>query len=39
MNDWEVYAIKYADRNARTRSDSFIFDDNHKAPAVPRNST
>lgn len=32
MNDWEVYAIKYADRNARTRADSFIFDDNHDAP-------
>ena len=29
---WEVYAIKYADRNARTRADSFIFDDNHDAP-------
>lgn len=24
---WTVYAIKYADRNARTRGDSFIFDD------------
>ncbi|MEM7440044.1 MAG: N-acyl homoserine lactonase family protein [Pseudomonadota bacterium] len=32
MSDWEVYAIKYADRNARTRADSFIFDDNHDAP-------
>ena len=32
MNDWEVYAVKYADRNARTRADSFIFDDNHDAP-------
>lgn len=29
---WEVHAIKYADRNARTRADSFIFDDNHDAP-------
>lgn len=29
---WEVYAVKYADRNARTRADSFIFDDNHDAP-------
>lgn len=28
-NVWEVYAIKYADRNARTRSDSFLFDDKH----------
>lgn len=32
MSTWEVYAIKYADRNARTRGDSFIFDDNHDAP-------
>ncbi|WP_136440484.1 N-acyl homoserine lactonase family protein [Pacificoceanicola onchidii] len=32
MSAWEVYAIKYADRNARTRADSFIFDDNHDAP-------
>ena len=32
MSIWEVHAIKYADRNARTRADSFIFDDNHDAP-------
>jgi len=32
MNNWEVHAVKYADRNARTRRDSFIFDDNHDAP-------
>ena len=32
MSNWEVYAIKYADRNARIRSDSFIFDDNHDVP-------
>lgn len=33
MNDvWEIYALKYAQRNARTRKDSFIFDDNHDAP-------
>ena len=32
MSDWEVFALKYADRNARTRRDSFIFDDNHDAP-------
>ncbi|MBT8155124.1 N-acyl homoserine lactonase family protein [Epibacterium ulvae] len=32
MTEWEVYAVKYADRNARTRADSFIFDDNHDAP-------
>lgn len=31
MSEWEVYAIKYADRNARTRADSFLFDDNHDA--------
>ena len=29
---WQVHAIKYADRNARTRADSFLFDDNHGAP-------
>jgi len=32
MTAWTVHAIKYADRNARTRADSFIFDDNHDAP-------
>lgn len=32
MSDWEVHAIKYADRNARIRADSFLFDDNHDAP-------
>lgn len=32
MSDWEVHAVKYADRNARTRRDSFVFDDNHDAP-------
>lgn len=30
--EWTVHAVKYADRNARTRADSFIFDDNHDAP-------
>ena len=30
--NWEVYALKYADRNSRTRRDSFIFDDNHEQP-------
>lgn len=30
--NWEIYALKYADRNSRTRRDSFIFDDNHDAP-------
>ncbi len=32
MSTWEIHAIKYADRNERTRADSFIFDDNHDAP-------
>ncbi len=32
MSVWEVHAVKYADRNARRRADSFIFDDNHDAP-------
>ena len=32
MSDWEIHAVKYADRNARTRADSFLFDDNHDAP-------
>ncbi|MBB5515094.1 glyoxylase-like metal-dependent hydrolase (beta-lactamase superfamily II) [Rubricella aquisinus] len=33
MDDiWEVRALKYADRNSRTRADSFVFDDNHDAP-------
>ncbi len=27
MSDWEVFAVKYADRNARSRAESFIFDD------------
>lgn len=32
MSGWDVHAVKYADRNARIRGDSFIFDDNHDAP-------
>ncbi|SFR33048.1 Glyoxylase, beta-lactamase superfamily II [Yoonia tamlensis] len=32
MSNWEVHAVKYADRNARTRADSFILADNHDAP-------
>lgn len=32
MTNWTVHAVKYADRNERTRADSFIFDDNHDAP-------
>ena len=31
-NLWEVYAIKYADRNGRTRRESFLFDDDHAGP-------
>ena len=29
---WEVSAIKYAERNGRTRADSFLFDEAHDAP-------
>ncbi len=29
---YEIYALKYAERNSRTRADSFLFDDNHDAP-------
>lgn len=32
MSTWHVHALKYADRNARTRADSFLFDDNHDTP-------
>ncbi|MEM9797396.1 MAG: N-acyl homoserine lactonase family protein [Pseudomonadota bacterium] len=32
MSNWEVFALRYAERNARIRGDSFIFDDNHSAP-------
>ena len=33
MSDtWEIFAIKYAERNARTRADSFIGDDHPAAP-------
>ena len=32
MSTWEIYAIKYGDRDGRTRADSFIFDDNHDTP-------
>ncbi|MDE0588615.1 N-acyl homoserine lactonase family protein [Halocynthiibacter sp. C4] len=28
---WQVYAVKYAERNTRTRKDSFIFDDHPAA--------
>lgn len=29
---WEIYAIKYAERNTRTRADSFIMDAHHETP-------
>ncbi|MBV2361622.1 N-acyl homoserine lactonase family protein [Thalassococcus sp. CAU 1522] len=29
---WTVHAVKYAERNSRTRADSFIFDDHPAAP-------
>ena len=32
MTDWQVHAVRYAERNRRTRADSFLFDDNHDAP-------
>jgi len=32
MSDWQVFSIKYADRNTRTRLDSFILADNHDTP-------
>lgn len=33
MNElWSVYAVKYAERNARTRADSFLDDDHPAAP-------
>ena len=28
---WEVYAVKYADRNDRTRNDSFMFANDHNS--------
>ncbi|WP_112321489.1 N-acyl homoserine lactonase family protein [Oceanibium sediminis] len=33
MSDtWNITAFKYAERNQRTRRDSFLFDDDHAAP-------
>lgn len=32
MSEWEVHAVKYAERNERLRNDSFIFDANHDTP-------
>ncbi|MBX2804858.1 MAG: N-acyl homoserine lactonase family protein [Hyphomicrobiales bacterium] len=29
---WNVIAVKYAERNSRTRADSFLFDDDHASP-------
>lgn len=29
---WQVFALKYAERNTRTRADSFMFDDDHASP-------
>ncbi len=29
---WDITAFKYAERHARTRADSFIFDDDHASP-------
>ncbi|MEP3275969.1 MAG: N-acyl homoserine lactonase family protein [Stappiaceae bacterium] len=30
--EYEVFALKYADRNSRIRADSFLFDDDHASP-------
>lgn len=32
MAEWEVFALRYADRVARVRGDSFLFDDDHAVP-------
>ncbi|MDW4499169.1 N-acyl homoserine lactonase family protein [Sulfitobacter sp. D35] len=32
MEDWQVYAVRYAERNERTRADSFLFDASHDTP-------
>ena len=32
MENWEVYALKYGERPARTRVESFLFDDDHASP-------
>lgn len=32
MSGWQVFAVKYAERNARTRRDSFMFDDHDDKP-------
>ena len=32
MSNWEVFAVKYAERNSRTRRDSFIIDNHPDEP-------
>lgn len=32
MSNWEVFAIRYADQQNRTRARAFLMDDNHNAP-------
>lgn len=32
MKEWEVFAVRYAERNGRTRADSFLFDDRQALP-------
>jgi glyoxylase-like metal-dependent hydrolase (beta-lactamase superfamily II) len=32
MSEWEVHALRYADRLGRTRADSFVMDDDHASP-------
>lgn len=32
MSTWEVFAIRYADQQDRTRARAFLMDDNHNAP-------
>jgi glyoxylase-like metal-dependent hydrolase (beta-lactamase superfamily II) len=32
MSDWEVIALRYAERAGRVRADSFLMDDDHSAP-------
>jgi glyoxylase-like metal-dependent hydrolase (beta-lactamase superfamily II) len=32
MSTWQVHAVKYSDRTARTRRESFLFDPNHDRP-------
>ena len=31
-DEWQVHALRYADRPGRTRADSFLFDDDHAGP-------